>query len=122
MIVLLALVAAETNPSLPAGAVLLFAWFIIRLLPLALLAQTPGQTLAGYEVRGPGGARLGPLRAALRDLLMVANLSWVSLSAWWPNSTPGPFADPDSGLDRRWPHDRLTDSWVMRRDALTAPG
>ena len=114
MIGLLATVASGTNAALPVVAVLLFGWVIIRFLPLVLLGQTPGHTLAGYEIRGPRGARLAPARAASRDALVFAGIAWL---LW--GMAPGANVARNE-LDRRWPHDLLADSWPIRREALVA--
>lgn len=117
MLSLLARVASDLNAALPAAVVGVFGWTIIRFLPLVLLGQTPGQTLAGYEVCGPRGARIGPIRALARDAILFSGVAWIwtSLTTVW--LTAPPPLESRNEIDRRWPHDLLTDSWVVRRDA-----
>ncbi len=121
MMGLLAGVAGVANAALPWAVTLGFAWIIVRLLPLVLLKQTPGQTLAGYEVRGPGGTSLGPMRAATRDLLLVSAPGWATYESLRHHRTaPRANSDCADEPDRRWPHDRLAGAWVIRREALAS--
>lgn len=103
----------DVDPAVPVAAVGLLAWAVLRYLPLALFGKTAGHALAGYEIRGPRGARLGPLRAAFREGLLFVG---PALVVWFATGTPagGASVELRNDGDRRWPHDLLTDCWAVR--------
>lgn len=102
--------------GLPEWPTVLLLLAVARLLPLIAVGRTLGGAVTGFRVLGPGGARLSPPRALLRELLLPLSLVWseAAIEAALLRGRPDVArAAMSKELDRRLLPDLLADTWPV---------